>query len=254
MISPDEYLRNILIREAVSTGLYTPLNACRTTLVPILKEWAGEFLADITPSGSWAKGTANNSGTDIDIFVSLRSDTREPLKEVYNKLHARLVQKGFKPRRQNVSLGIKVNGFDVDVVPAKRQDTYSQDHSLYRSKADTWTKTNVARHIDIVANCGRRDEIRILKLWRNQKQLDFPSFYLELTAIEALRNTYSIGLSGNVVTCLTYLRDRFPIARVVDPANTNNILSDELGTMQKAMIQRAAKEALSASSWSQVVR
>jgi tRNA nucleotidyltransferase (CCA-adding enzyme) len=180
--------------------------------VPILKSWAGEYLSDITPSGSFAKGTANRSGTDIDIFVSLRSDTRETLKEVYDKLNDYLKGKGFAPRRQNVSLGIKVNGFDVDVVPAKRQDTYSQDHSLYRSKADTWTKTNVARHIDIVSKCGRRDEIRILKLWRNQKGLDLPSFYLELSAIEALRNTYSIGLSGNVVTCLMYLRDRFPSA------------------------------------------
>jgi hypothetical protein len=254
MISPDQYLRNILIREAIPAGLYTPLNVCKTTLVPILQNWAGEYLAAITPSGSFAKGTANRSGTDIDIFVSLQSETRETLKEVYDKLHDHLRGKGFTPRRQNVSLGIKVNGFDVDIVPAKRQDSHSQDHSLYRSKADTWTKTNVARHIDVVANCGRRDEIRILKLWRNQKGLDFPSFYLELSAIEALRNTYSIGLSGNVVTCLMYLRDRFPLARIVDPANTNNILSDELTAMQKAMIASAAKDALSAASWDRVVK
>ena len=153
-----------------------------------------------------------------------------------------------------MSLGIKVDGFDVDVVPAKRQDSFSQDHSLYRSKADTWTKTNVARHIDIVSGCGFRDEIRILKLWRNQKRLDFPSFYLELSVIEALRNTYSGSLSENVWTCLIYLRDRLPHARIVDPANTNNILSDEVTILGKAMIANAAKEALSASTWTQIVR
>jgi predicted nucleotidyltransferase len=254
MPSADEYLRTILAREAIATGLYTPLSACRTTLVPVLQEWAGEYLAAITPSGSFAKGTANRSGTDIDIFVSLTSNTRETLKEVYNKLFARLSEAGFKPRRQNVSLGIKVDGFDVDVVPAKRQDAYSEDHSLYRSKADTWTKTNVARHIAVVSGCGFRDEIRILKLWRNQRNLDFPSFYLELSIIEAMGNTYRAGLSANVLACLMYLRDRFPSARIIDPANTNNILSDEVSVIGKAMITRAAKAALSASTWTQIVR
>jgi hypothetical protein len=209
---------------------------------------------DILPSGSFAKGTANNSGTDMDIFVSLSPDTSETLKEIYNKLHVCLSKKGFKPRRQNVSLGIKIDKFDVDVVPAKRQDNFSQDHSLYRSKADTWTKTNVARHIEIVSGCGFKDEIRILKLWRNQKGLDFPSFYLELSVIEAMRNAYRAGLRNNVWTCLIYLRDRFPSARIVDPANTNNILSDEVSTIGKAMIARAAKEAFSASTWTQIVR
>lgn len=82
MTSPDQYLRNILIRETPPTGLYTPLNLCKTALVPILQEWAGQFLVDITPSGSFAKGTANRSGTDMDIFVSLSPDTNETLKEV----------------------------------------------------------------------------------------------------------------------------------------------------------------------------
>jgi hypothetical protein len=254
MISPDQYLRNILAREAPPNGLFTPLNLCSTNLFPVLREWAGQQLMDISPSGSFAKGTANNSGTDMDIFVSLSPDTSETLKEIYNKLHVCLSKKGFKPRRQNVSLGIKVDKFDVDVVPAKRQDIFSQDHSLYRSKADTWTKTNVARHIEVVSGCGFLDEIRILKLWRNQKKLDFPSFYLELSVIEAMRNTYRGSLSQNVWTCLIYLRERLPHARIVDPANTNNILSDEVTILGKAMIANAAKEALSASTWTQIVR
>lgn len=37
MNSPDQYLRNILIREAIPASLYTPLNVCKTTLVPILQ-------------------------------------------------------------------------------------------------------------------------------------------------------------------------------------------------------------------------
>ena len=76
----------------------------------------------------------------------------------------------------------------MDLVPGKRQNALSDDHSLYRRKADTWTKTNVLTHARTVVGAGRADEIRILKLWRNQKGLDLPSFYLELSVIRALAN------------------------------------------------------------------
>jgi hypothetical protein len=72
------------------------------------------------------------------------------------------------------------------LVPVKQQDIFSGDHSLYRRKADTLTKTNVAKHIRHVQQGGRINETRILKLWRNQKGLDFPSFHLELTVINSL--------------------------------------------------------------------
>ena len=80
-----------------------------------------------------------------------------------------------------------MNGFKVDLVPGKLQNALTVDHSLYRRKADTWTKTNVATHIQYVRSGGQLDETRVLKLWRNQKGLDFPSFYLEMALIEALR-------------------------------------------------------------------
>ena len=89
-------------------------------------------------------------------------------------------------------------------------------------------------------------------MWRNQKQLDFPSFYLELTSIDALSSSRGT-LSQNVWKALEYLRDRFPNARVVDPANTNNIISDDLSAADKRKIATAAGEALKAANWGQIV-
>ena len=129
-------------------------------------------------SSSFAKGTANNSGTDIDLFVSLASTTTNPLKELYDSLAATLQKAGYTPRRQNVSLGIRVGNYDVDMVPAKRQSSWGDDHSLYKQRADTWTKTNVAQHIALVSRSGRTEGIRIIKLWRKQKGIDFLSFFV----------------------------------------------------------------------------
>lgn len=202
---------------------------------------------------SFAKGTANRSGTDIDLFISLASQTTNTLKEIYESLYDRMKAKGYTPKRQNVSINVRVNGYDVDLVPAKRQDNYSDDHSLYRRKADTWTKTNVTKHITYVIRGGRLRETRIMKLWRNQKGLDFPSFYLEMTVIDALVGQPAGALGDNVLQVFKYLRDKFPNARVVDPANTNNVISDDLSAAERAKVKTAALDALNAKNWGEIV-
>jgi hypothetical protein len=160
--------------------------------------------------------------------------------------------KGYAPDEQNVSINVRVNGYDVDLVPAKHQGGNSNDHSLYRRRANTWTQTNVSKHIAVVQQGGRIPESRILKLWRHQKNLDFPSFYLELTTIKALSGARG-SLSDNVWKVFEYLRDSFSNALVVDPANTNNIISDDLSAAGKAAIASAARQARAASDWNQIV-
>jgi hypothetical protein len=193
------------------------------------------------------------SGTDIDLFISLSEQTTETLKEIYDKLFNTMKANGYTPTRQNVSINVRANAYAVDLVPGKRQNSYGDDHSLYRRKADTWTKTNVVTHISHVTRAGRLKESRIIKLWRDQKKLDFPSFYLELTVISALSGQYGGSISGNVWKVFEYLRDRFQIARVVDPANTTNIISDDLSAADKSKIKTAAGMALKATDWSQIV-
>ncbi len=251
-MSADDYLQRILAREAVNTGSNSPVLGVQTTIDPIVREWASTLLVSVNPSGSFAKGTANHSGTDIDLFISLSQDTPKTLKEIYESLANKMEKKGYTARRQNVSINVKVGGYSVDLVPAKRQDANSSDHSLYRRRADTWTKTNVSKHIATVRGGGKISETRILKAWRDQKKLDFPSFYLELTTIEALSGARGT-LSQNVWRAFEYLRDKFSNARVVDPANTNNIISDDLSAAERGKVKAAAEQALKAANWNQIV-
>lgn len=255
----SDYLLRILARESVDTGPYAPARNVIATLYPVLQHWGGGYLREISPSGSFAKGTANRSGTDIDLFLSLAPETPTTLSQIYNSLDTALNQAGYTTRRQNVSINVRVTTslsgvYDVDLVPAKQQHAYSSDHSLYRRKADTWTKTNVALHIATVIQGGRQQETRILKLWRNQKSLEFPSFYLELATIEALRYTYGGTLGERVSRVLYYLRDTWPNARFVDPANTNNIISDDLTVAEKRAVSAAAGRAIAAPTWDEVVQ
>ena len=138
--------------------------------------------------------------------------------------------------------------YDVDLVPAKRQSQYGDDHSLYSNKSKTWLKTNVTTHISEVGNSGRTDEIRLMKIWRNRRGLSFPSFYLELLVIRALHGQKYGDLSKNIVTVFEFMRDQMLTANFIDPANTNNIVSDTLTSIEKSTLAAAAKAAL-ASSW-----
>ena len=252
-MNADQYLYFTLRREAVDAGPVSPARGVIAILRPTLIEWAGNNFVGMMPSGSFAKGTANRSGTDIDLFISLSPTTPDNLRDIYNKLARHMTSKGYKAKPQNVSINIRVGAYDVDLVPAQRQDNISADHSLYRRRVDTWTKTNVLKHIAHVRNANRLNESRIIKLWRNQRGLEFPSFYLELTVIDALFGARVGNLSANITTVLQYLVDRFENARVIDPANTANIISEDLTVVEKTAIKRAASAALN-GSWAELVK
>ena len=67
----DAYLGQVLAEYAVDTGPYSSARQVQAQIAPIVKRWGGQFLMHIEPSGSFAKGTAVRTGTDIDLFISL---------------------------------------------------------------------------------------------------------------------------------------------------------------------------------------
>lgn len=248
------YLRGILRREAVDVSNTSPVHQVQATLWPIICKWANGYLLSVEPSGSFSKGTANASGTDIDLFISVSPEVTDNLREIYEKLERAVRDAGYVTRRQNVSINVMVGGHSVDLVPAQRQNLTLADHSLYRRKADSWTKTNVAVHAQYVSLSGRTEEIRTLKLWRDQARLDWPSFFLELTVISALRSAPYGDIAANVSKVFEFLRDDFMTARLVDPANTNNVVSDDLTLAEKARIKAAGAGARAKTYWRDIVR
>ncbi|KRF31944.1 nucleotidyltransferase domain-containing protein [Paenibacillus sp. Soil787] len=222
-------------------------------LKKLISKWAGECLNDVYLSGSRAKGTAINLSSDLDLFISIKSTTSNPLNEIYDSLFNHIEGAGYKTRKQNVSIGLNVAGKQVDLVPAKKRPGNTNDHSLYISKRDTWTQTNVIEHINKVKNSGRITEIVLLKIWRKLHNLDFPSIYLELSVIEALSGKRKNTPASNFLAVLDYLRDEFLSKKIIDPANTNNVISDDLFKYEKEAIQKKAKESRSQKYWKDII-
>jgi len=48
-MTADQYLANVLAREAVNTGTGSPILTVQNTLLPILREWGGAYLQDVHP-------------------------------------------------------------------------------------------------------------------------------------------------------------------------------------------------------------
>jgi len=228
-----------------------------------LKTWAATCFVDVLTSGSCAKGTAIALSSDVDLMVSLISTCNENaggLAQCYESLYELLRDRGYTSlRRQNVSVRLKLNALEVDVTPARLMRGFQNRHNLYQSKTGTRKETDVKKHINDIKNSGRLDEIKLLKIWREKHQLDFPSIYLEYLVVTRLllwKPKSNDALAANVFHCLEALAKEtgHPLfAKVDDPANTNNTLSDLLNLKEKRAIILKAREAISAQNWGQIV-
>ena len=236
-MTADQYLRYVLTTYQVNAAAAQAV--AQQQIAPVVQQWAGQYLSGIELSGSVAKGTANAGANDMDLFIALSSSTPDTLKEIYESLHD-LASARWPTRRQNVSIGIQLAGFHFDLVPGRKQSGYQNWFSLWRNKAQTWTQTNIELQIQTVAQSGRTEEIRILKRWRTLAGLDFPSFALELAVLQALHSHRRGDLANNVSAALEWLCGNMRTAQLLDPANTNNLVSDDLSATDRAKIAIAA--------------
>ena len=148
--------------------------------------------------------------------------------------------------------GPKTDGAKVDLVPARRRPD-SAVHTLWQLRHDTWIQTNVAAQIGHVRESSLLDEIAALKIWRRRHALRFPSFYLELAVLRALWASPRLSLSASFLHLLRFLSTDFPTARLLDPANSNNVVSDLLTPEEKFRIAGAAQMSLRAPSWPEIL-
>lgn len=226
-----------------------------------LHKWASSCYISILNSGSRAKGTAISIASDVDFIISLTSNCNANnggLKSIYDSLYSHLRTKYNPVRKQNVSFRINIGDLEVDITPARKQSRNTNDHWLYVSKQDTWKQTNIQKHITDISGSGRLNEIKLLKIWRELNGLDFPSIYLEYLSISSLsgKSKNTSKLSDNFIFLLRELAKdtNNPLNnRIVDPANSKNILSDLLTVTEKKAIASQAKISCGQQYWQDVV-
>lgn len=252
-MTEDSYVLQTLGKYTNTINEILEVENLATSIAVDLENWAGNCLSRISFSGAYAKGTAVKGSSDIDLFISLKSSTKNSLGELFHMLYERADNNGWQPRKQNVSIGINLSGYKIDLVPAKKQESYHNWHSLYKNKNNSWTQGNIAEHISTVQKSGRINEIKAVKIWRNLNNLTVPSFFLELVVINALYGKRIGNLAENVLFALRYIGDYFTNLRIIDPSNTNNIISNDLSFEEKSYVAQVAKESSDYPYWENII-
>lgn len=258
-MTANEYIENILLKYKARDN--KPYETEIKNLLIILKKRANTCYLDILLSWSRAKWTAISLCSDYDYMVSLTSNCNEKcgwLPSIFNSLYDELKIHYINVRKQNVSCRITIWWeLEIDITPARKLPWNTNDHIIYSSKSNTWTKTNIQQHINDIRNSWRLKEIKALKIWRELHNLDIPSIYLEYLIIDILKWKSRVELANNVLYVLWELwkKESNPLFKtIIDPANTNNILSDLLNKQEKKTIIFVAKQSINEQFWHNIIR
>lgn len=218
-------------------------------------------------SGSYAKHDAINTKFDLDVCQPFKKNAFATLLEMADAIFDffnsefeddDLVK--YKTRKQRVSTGITfvIDGDEIqmDIVPGREllEDDYAETNRLnlhVRPKllqpAST-TQTNIQEHINLVkGKNAERSIIRLLKVWKtNKNQNRVKSFYVELITIRAFENCSEVptGIWEQLKMVMEFIRDNAQSIRLIDPANSNNIVSDTMTDSEKLNLHWDMKQIL----------
>jgi hypothetical protein len=248
----EQYAASIVEKYRVVPDPKSAAHRAAEKLMPLLKQWGKQHLQGITLSGAYAKNTAITLSSHADVMVALNPVPGMEMKAIFWSLFEYLTDHDQRPRTRNATIQLQSKGLSVDVVPVCR-DPKSSGNVLFNKRSGATVHTDVAEHVHLVANSGRQQEICALKIWRERNSLDFPSLYLELTVLRALENERFGQLADNVLAVLRYLSNRFEGTVVRDPANGDNVVSNDLSASDQKAIAKAARDALYNENWKKIL-
>jgi hypothetical protein len=251
-LSADQYLRGLLARQDLSSAELLALQNMRDQIQGQLSTLAGS--PRFYYAGSYGKKTIIRARYDLDIVMYWPSTSTYTIKGIYDAVGGVLKQHWTYVNSKTVSWELPFQGgFHIDIVPGRALDAQYREANLYRTDTGTTLKTSLKTHIDTVRNSGRRDVIRLMKLWRERRSVPFKkSFLLEMMTIEGCKGQRFDDLGAQVQAALIHIRDNILTCNVRDPANSNNSLSDDLSSAQRTAIRAAAHAAAQAPSWATV--
>ena len=250
MATVEQYAASVVEEYRVVPGVGSAAHRAADEVIPLLQEWGKQYLQGLTLSGAYAKNTAITLSSHVDVLIALNPVPGMEMKSLFWNLFTYLTDRDLRPRTRCVSMQVPCRGLMVDLIPMCRE---RDGDALFNKKSGKAVHTDVAEHTHLIGNSGRQQEICALKIWRERSELVFPTLYLELTVLQALAEQRFGQLADNVLQVLRYLANRFEQARVCDPANRENVLSDDLTVAEKKAIAKAARDALYDENWKKII-
>jgi len=235
-ISKGDEIKEAL-EEKYGTNIYTPFN-----------------------SGSYAKNTAVNKKFDFDFMVPFKRDAFDTLENMFTDLFEFLDDK-YKStaiiKKQKVSIGLEFYPDDdgdiikIDIVPGRElnKDQYEKDNKLNLYVNQTFGKlnagsdyirSNIQAQISKIKDRATKEKdtirsiIRLLKVWKINRNQQIKSFFIELITIKAIDSKKVSGDLWELLReVLEFIRDEVKTVSLPDPGNTSNEVADTLTDYEK---------------------
>ncbi|HEV7449565.1 MAG TPA: nucleotidyltransferase [Candidatus Paceibacterota bacterium] len=249
-MTPQKYLEELLASQDLSPRQVLDLESHKDEVTKFLQAQFGSA-PKIKYAGSWVKGTMISDRYDLDIVCYfLHTDSRS-LKEIREDVAKRLSAKYLTRQKSSAERILDLKGvaapgdFHIDVVPGRFIEG-SDDVFLHVQYGDKERMlTNLKTHIDHIVGSGCVPLIRLTKLWAHRNRVEIKTFVLELFVIDALTGSRNKGnLKEGFLEVLKAFRDDFATTQLIDPANTNNIVSQLMEPAEKSAIAQAADKTL----------
>jgi len=247
----NDYLKGLLTSQDLTTQQESDLQKHKDEITKFLRAEFGEAPV-IKYAGSREKGTMIRDNYDLDVVCYFPSSDTRSLKEIRDDVSARLGEryvlepKASAERIRDLKGATAPASYHIDVVPGRFIEG-TKDVFLHVQYGDRERmQTNLKTHIDFIVNSGCVDVIRLMKLWICRNNLTFKTFVLELFVVQALSGFAKKGdLKAAVIKVFEEMEENLESTQLVDPANTNNIVSRVVSATDKSLLADAASDALS---------
>ncbi|KKN47375.1 hypothetical protein LCGC14_0663680 [marine sediment metagenome] len=189
----------------------------------------------------------------MTLILYWASDAPYTLKNIYKSVGSVLQRNWDYVHKKKVGWELPFKGdFHIDVIPGKYSSTDNTYAYLYNKESGGRFQTSIEIQVNYVKNSKRQDTIRLMKLWKKIKSVPIKTFILEHMTIEGCKGISRNTLEPQLNAVFEYLENNVTTKKISDPANSQNIISNDITAEEKNRIRRLSTKALDAESWSQV--
>ncbi|MFX1253998.1 MAG: hypothetical protein ACFFCZ_20465 [Promethearchaeota archaeon] len=257
MSSSDYYLSQLLQKQKPTTEQKKLTRNTSNRFVEIIRQGTNEPMIRFYFVGSYAKGTTLKDIYDLNLVVCYPHITSKSLEGIYNKIREILQKEGFNHWAKSVALRCnlvdkKFGNYYYDIIPAKTINSNFYNVDLYNPRKHTPVRTSVRAHVEAVQKARHRYAIKFLKLWRRRYDFTCPTFILEMLFLKYISINKPREMHSLLKGVFKYIADSIATTVLIDPANAQNIVSNQLSHDQKQQIQYYAQKAYDAKHWSDV--
>ena len=208
------FVDRIKLTEGKKRDYAKQIDNLKDNVTSAIGEIDGIRLIKVKRAGSWKKGTAlaprGENALDIDMVFFIEKEggykfdaekIRNDLVDILCAAYPNKKREDFNSGKKTVGVVFKGTGLEVDIVPfipEKKGSSYGlQAEKTLNGRTHTTSVDGQLRFSRDLRKQNREytSIVRVLKHWRNEKELDLPSFAIEILAGEAIRTGEISGTS-----------------------------------------------------------